>query len=618
MNTSNARSLGAWPTLLLFGGAIMLYVGERLLTDETQLLLDGAAGLVLLLGLLGRVWDLARADEGHAVAQRKLLAASLVMLAGLGLYGLSLDGALEALGGTPGGELQTALQRLWPLLWGIGALPLMLLEAAYGTMRRSTRVETVRLSQAAAGGVSLACAAAFLFVANWLAVEHDLEVDYSYYRTAGASEATRGMAARLEGELKVHLFFPRSNEVLQSVRGYFAPLEQASPRLELTVRDRYLEPELAREFAVRKDGTVVLQSGERHESFYIGTEEQSARKALKELDTTFAERFAKVTAPAKVAYRVVGHGEAGSGGEGVSGTQSLEQILRIAGLKLKPLGFKEGLGGGVPDDAELVVVLGPTQRFLPEEAEALAAYARREGSRLLLGLDPDSETELTPLLVALGLTYEARGVVLAHDKAHRRLNFNKSDRALLIAGNFSAHPTVQSLIKAQRFGVTLLKAGALGKPKDGPKGLNVRFPMRSVPGTWKDLDGDFEFDKDTEKKGTLNLLAAVSRKAGEAAGDGEDQPREMRSVVIADGDVFGDLALLNTIGNQILLADVVRWLADIEGVTGTVSSGADAPIEHSRDQDLVWFYGTVFVVPAVVLFGGLATLRRRRRKGVQR
>jgi len=617
MNTENRRGLGPWPSLLLLAGAIALYVGERLLTDDSRLVLDGVAGLLLLAGLAGRLLGLIRATEGHAAAQRKLTAATVVALGGLALYGLSTDTVLEALGGAPGGALQTVLARLWPAVLAIGAVPLILLEAAYGPMRRAERVEAVRLSQAGAGGVSLACAAAFLFVANWLAIEHDIEVDRSYFRTAIAGEATRGMVARLEGDLRVHLFFPRANEVLGRVQGYFAPLQRASSNLQVEVRDRYLEPDLARKFAVRKEGTVVLETDERHESFLVGTEEEAARKALKDLDQTFAERFAKVTSPAKVAYRVVGHGEAGSGGEGVSGSKSLEGILRIAGFKLKPLGFKEGLGGGVPDDAELVVVLGPTQPFLPEEEEALAAYARRDGSRLLLGLDPDSEAELTPLFEALGLTYEARGTPLCHMKAHRRLHFNKSDRTLLIAGNFSSHPTVHSLIRARRYGVTLLGAGALGKPKDARKGLTVRFPMRSVAGTWKDLDGDFEFDKAEEKKGTLNLLAAVSRKPGEQA-EGEEKPRQARAVAIADGDVFGDLALINTIGNRILLSDVVRWLADIEGVTGTVSSGADEPLEHTRDQDLIWFYGTVFVVPALVLGGGLGYLRWRRRKGVPR
>jgi len=43
-------------------------------------------------------------------------------------------------------------------------------------------------------------------------------------------------------------------------------------------------------------------------------------------------------------------------------------------------------------------------------------------------------------------------------------------------------------------------------------------------------------------------------------------------------------------------------------------SEVDVPIEHTRKQDVFWFYSTIFVVPALVLGAGFWVTTRRRRK----
>ena len=55
----------------------------------------------------------------------------------------------------------------------------------------------------------------------------------------------------------------------------------------------------------------------------------------------------------------------------------------------------------------------------------------------------------------------------------------------------------------------------------------------------------------------------------------------------------------------------MRWLLGEEAL-GAASSETDAPLYHTRGQDVAWFYGTVFVAPALVLGAGLWLTRRRR------
>ncbi len=64
--------------------------------------------------------------------------------------------------------------------------------------------------------------------------------------------------------------------------------------------------------------------------------------------------------------------------------------------------------------------------------------------------------------------------------------------------------------------------------------------------------------------------------------------------------------------------DTLRWLTGEESISGTVSTEEDVPIQHTREQDVVWFYATVLLAPAVVLGVGFFVTRRRGRRAPAR
>jgi len=86
---------------------------------------------------------------------------------------------------------------------------------------------------------------------------------------------------------------------------------------------------------------------------------------------------------------------------------------------------------------------------------------------------------------------------------------------------------------------------------------------------------------------------------------------EGRAVVVGDSDVFSDVVLDANVGNRVFAVDSVRWLLGEEAL-GAAASETDTPLYHTRGQDVAWFYGTVFVAPALVLGAGVWLTRRRR------
>jgi hypothetical protein len=67
----------------------------------------------------------------------------------------------------------------------------------------------------------------------------------------------------------------------------------------------------------------------------------------------------------------------------------------------------------------------------------------------------------------------------------------------------------------------------------------------------------------------------------------------------------------------LLALDVAHWLMGDEAYTGLTSTEVDVPISHTRKQDVIWFYGTIFLAPVLVIAAGFGVTRggRRRRRG---
>src|SRR5690606_9013251 len=101
------------------------------------------------------------------------------------------------------------------------------------------------------------------------------------------------------------------------------------------------------------------------------------------------------------------------------------------------------------------------------------------------------------------------------------------------------------------------------------------------------------------------LMAAITVPAG----GGE----EGRAVVIADGDFITDRWIRNA-GNAFVLMDTLNWLVGEEQVFGPTQTEEDIPIEHTREEDKAWFYGTSFAVPLPLVLLGLWLATRKGRR----
>jgi ABC-type uncharacterized transport system/Domain of unknown function (DUF4350) len=611
-----------WVAPAYVAGLMLVFLGERVLSTIgwLRLLLTGIG--VLLIAVLTAVrWVAVRVSHGEARSVARALALlSTGGLLAVAMYFTTTDRVEERLGIATMAlasrqRFESAMTVAWVAL-AIGTLvPMLFAERAIFPMRRSNWVEWRRVREALGAGLILSLVAVYGSLFTFVAGELALKADFSYFHTARPSESTRKLAESARSPVDILAFFPEVNPVGVEASAYLRDLARGLPPIRLQISDRLLQPDAARQAKVFEDGIIVVERGSDRETISLGTDIATARPKLKALDTDFQKALLKVLREKRTAYFTVGHGELNDTqptpqNEGRTG-RGLRQLLEQQNYTVRDLDAATGLLTDVPADASIVLVVGPGQPFLPEEAATLGRYAAR-GGRLLLCLDPEAKANLQPLadIVGLGLSSS----VLANDKVHLRRRYNDSDATLLITNRYSSHASVSTLSRIASRPVVFVGAGSLERKPSADAALRVDFTVRALADTFNDENGNWRFDPPAEKRDSYALGAAVSKRADAASPTvhGEKKSDEMRAFVLGDADVLSDAALGND-ANALLLADAIHWLGGEESLAGAMSTPEDIRIEHTKQKDLVWFYGSIFGAPSLVLGAGLLYTHRIRR-----
>jgi hypothetical protein len=654
------------PLPLYLAGLVMIVLGERVFASRPafQVTLLVLGGICIIVGALPR---LAAPPEQHpqrtkidhwmallTLGTGVAIALSLLVQHQPELFGIRADLPID---------VHERRVGLWNVIWISAVLftlvPLLFAEAALYPMRKAPLPEVRRVHAAALAGLTLALVAVYGSLFAYAGNKFGVATDYSYFKTAKPSESTKRIARGLKDPVRVVALFPSVNDVRREVENYLRDLGRTAPKIQIEFHDRLLEPKVARELRASNDGSIILVRGEVRQFINVGVDQKNARPVLRKLDEEFQKNLMKLARDVRVAYLTVGHGElndkkdrdATSEGQGV---QILKKLLETQNFRVQDLGTPQGLSRQVPEDADVVFVLGPREPFAAEEISALQRYAK-SGGHLLLALDVDgraaSETNtpasssvisehkapkdgksasakiaatvagisgsgtganLNDLAHILGLKVEVG--TLANDRAFVQRKMNKSDYVQLVTNRFSSHASVTTLNR-NNAGIVLFGTGALTKLDKSDNQIN--FVVHSLAGTYADQNGDFELDG-AEARGNFELAAAVARPVTEgppAKSATKDKKPEMRAFVLADADAFSDLVLMNAPSNRVFLVDAVRWLVGEESYAGEINSEEDVRIEHTKEKNVFWFYSTIFGAPAAVLGLGLFVARRNRAAG---
>ena len=620
------RRVQIWPVATYLAGLALFYIAERLFPASmaARVALDAVAGLLVLAAVGKRLMERSAAEDDL----RAVLGPVLVFMAGglvaVALHWLAAEPVVGALGLDDEGahRFKVVVHCLWPIALAATVIPLGFMEVSLQSSASAPVLEVARIHRSAEAGLVIALALSLLFAVNFLAHEHNVREDLSYSKTTAPGSATLLLVESLTEPLQIVLFFPAANDVKEEVEPYFDALAATNERVTLQVADHDAEPALAKELKAQKNGTVVLSMGENAESYQLGTDIDKAKSKLRKLDKEVYKRLVEVAKPALVAYLTTGHGERSwtkADDDLRYGIKDLKTLMQVFGYSLQQLGMNDLLSDGVPDDATVVMIVGPTEELMPVEIARLQSFMDGGGD-VWVFLDPEQEVLLEGLLAPLGVAFQPE--MLAHDGNFYPVSGHPSDHKWLISDRFGSHAAVKVLQKASKSnGVLMVGAGHLTQI-DGVEGLEPTVVVKSQPRTWADLDGDFRFSRDDEKRKVYDICLAVEREVTDAV---TSETTESRVLIFADADAFSDWPIqgdrkvtpMRVVGNSNLIAGGLKWLQGEEDLAGEITSEEDVTIKHTRKKDLWWLYSTTFGIPLAVLGVGLLVTQRRKRRGLR-
>ncbi len=603
-----ARIHKLWPSWALFIGSFLAFLGERVLSEgqNARMVLALLAGLCGLAALGQRLAEFSRAEGDKKYVAKSLLLHSSLIVVSIGFYVMI---PLFFSGEEASDErFRSVIWGIWPVLWALGALPILSLEAAVLSVAFNDSYELYRVRASLRRGLTVSLLLGVLFYGNLLATRHDKKWELSSGARAVASAPTQKAVTELTKPVKVILFWSKANEVRETVERYFKPLTALNSNLVIEHRDQALASELAQKTGVTENGYIAVVQDQSSEKIRVGTKARNSKAALRRLDQNFLKALIKVVTTKKVAYFTTGHGERAFKSKHREDLRPpvtlMRRQLEAWQFEVKPLGVGEGLTERVPKDATVIFIVGPEKPFLPAEVETLKK-AMEKGVRILVALEAEREGDtLAPLLEPLGLKFDK--TLLANQRTNAPLTKTKADNYHIWSNRYASHASVTTMTRNSKLATVFGKTGSLARFSDPKlKGFKTDMVLSAVLDTFQDTNLSATHDEG-EKKSHFGLAAVATKTS--TTGKKKD---ETRIFVLADADVLSDKLIKMIQGNAYLFGDIVYWLKiDEQPVVPTITE-KDVRIVHKKEEDNLIFYGTTFGIPVLVLLLGVIANRRK-------
>src|SRR5713101_7394203 len=240
---------------------------------------------------------------------------------------------------------------------------------------------------------------AVLFIANAIISTQNIRWDLTPTKKFSLSEFDKRVLGGLNHNVKVMAFVRTEDPAYLQLADLLFQAAAFTPRLSYQVIDVNKAPGMAREYNVTSYGEVVVESQGRRRDFDNARSDLLIPAVLQISNETN-----------KHIYFTIGHGERDvfdtDHNQGYSQWRNLleQNNYAIDNVSL--------FASGVPDDAKVVVSLGPRKDFLPEE---LAALARHRGHYVAI-IDPFGSPTLVEFMKKYYLDFIPQVVV---DPAYR-------------------------------------------------------------------------------------------------------------------------------------------------------------------------------------------------------
>src|SRR6266540_4312996 len=352
------------------------------------------------------------------------------------------------------------------------------------------------------------------------------------------------------------------------------------------------DPQAAKDAGITGDGKILLQMGD-HKEIVAGASESEILKGMLRL----------LNPGNNVVYFLTGHGERDIEQAGETSMTRAKSTLESKNYTVKTLNLLSE--HQIPEDASLIVIAGPVQPVSQDEVDLLKDYLSKGGSLIVME-EPTALTQFgdqsDPLADMLskdwGITYNNDVVI----------DLNSPQPTTAVAAYYdTSHPVtvnMNNLVAYFPFTRSLNIAGTV-------EGVTLTPLVQTNERSWGETDfeslktgGQVGFDQG-EAQGPLTLVVA-----------GENSTTKGRVVAFGTSSFAVD-QIFDAYGNGDMFVNSVDWSTEQENLTNITPK---TPTERTfkipgQFQWIAILLGSVFIIPGLVVLGGVSTWLTRRRKG---
>ncbi len=448
--------------------------------------------------------------------------------------------------------------------------------------------------------VSTILGVVILGMLGFMSTRYTKRFDWSEAKALSLSDQTVKVIEGLERDVELLAFYPAL--VAGSIRDLLDRYAYVSDRVKVEVVDPQVRRDLLERYAISDD-----QLGQGLIRVAIGEE---AVQVTEPNESELTNAIVKLTRTGdKKVYFLEGHGErpisdgpkgqSPQGGAAIieNGYSKAAKALENENYRLESIVL--GVVGEVPDDADVVVIAGPTQALRPAETRALENYVNRGGSVLAL-VDPRANTDLYGLL-------DQWGVVLGDDVILDELQGLFGQPHAATAGEYAGHPITQDLREVTLF----VMARSVGAKAGG--GGDFTEIVKTSKNSWaeRNLDlfvqqGKFGFEPD-DTRGPIPVAIA-----GTPAHEAVEEGATPKLVVFGDSD-FASNQAIDAYRNRDLFINSVNWLlGDVEAISIRPPVSRASRLRLSSQELSNIRYLSLFILPeAIAILGAVSWWGRR-------
>jgi ABC-type uncharacterized transport system involved in gliding motility auxiliary subunit len=364
-------------------------------------------------------------------------------------------------------------------------------------------------------------------------------------------------------------------------------------KFNYTFIDPESDPVAAQAANITQDGTIVLTMGERS---------QPARSVS---EGELINAIARLENPqAAVIYFLTGHGEYSPDDTGDKGYSQVKSTLENRNYVVKTLNLLAE--NAIPEDAKLLVIAGPRDPIAPAEIAIIQKYQETGGSLIVME-EPTLLTNIDqaadPLVDYLQQNW---GVTVGNDIV---VDLTSQQPYAPYAASYGNSPITEAI---QRSATQFPTARTVRAGSAAP-GISQVELVLTAQQSWAETDVDAlkneqaqpNFDQAADQPGPVSLAVAA-----------ENFTTKARLVAFGDADFVID-ANYGAYANSSLFSYAVDWAVGQENlinISPKTSTQRMVVPPQAAVMNLI-FLGTVILLPALALIGGIVVFIQRRRQG---